>query len=343
MTSNEDRIEVVDALRGLAALAVTWFHFSGSQGLNDELIRLSGMYGWLGVDVFFVISGFVIPYALSRSKYELKHYGYFLIKRIIRLDPPYFAAIAIIIGLGYLAPLIPGFQGNPFQLSIAQLLLHFGYVNVFFGYPWLNIVFWSLAIEFQYYLLIGLIIPFLRKDYGRLRIVLLIAVIAAAFLVPSEQFVFHYSFLFLTGYVTFQYRAGAVTTRGFLALLALAVCGVYLTLGFIVALVSLLTALAIAFVKTKWRRLKFFGDISYSLYLLHVPVGAKVINLGLRFVEHRSGKLCVLAIALAITIGASYLLYRLVEQPAQRLASAFRFRKQDDAQANEKLIDQPAL
>ena len=70
---------------------------------------------------------------------------------------------------------------------------------------------------------------------------------------------------------------------------------------------------------------QFFGHISYSLYLLHVPIGGRVINLCARFVHTMPAKCLVLMTALAFSTGAAWLLYRFVEQPAQQWSSAIRY------------------
>lgn len=51
-------------------MSVAWFHFTQAiRLLAREFLKASGKYGWLGVDVFFVVSGFVIPYSLDEAKY----------------------------------------------------------------------------------------------------------------------------------------------------------------------------------------------------------------------------------------------------------------------------------
>src|SRR3954451_20161467 len=109
------RIPVLDMMRGIAAFAVCWYHMTHGNAafLPSGLLRSSGDLGWLGVEVFFVISGFIIPFALARSGYRLRDYRTFLLKRIVRLDPPYFVTIVTILVLNVLSTLTPGFRGDP--------------------------------------------------------------------------------------------------------------------------------------------------------------------------------------------------------------------------------------
>ena len=93
------RIPFVDALRGTAAFAVMWHHFTcGSGFVQTSLLRWSGAYGWLGVHLFFVISGFVLPVSLDRRRYRLRQFGVELLRRLIRLEPPYLASLAVAVG-----------------------------------------------------------------------------------------------------------------------------------------------------------------------------------------------------------------------------------------------------
>ncbi len=315
---------------------VCWFHFVHfNPYISDGPLRISGAYGYLGVEVFFVISGFVIPYALHRSSYQIKHYGTFLIKRLLRLNPPYYAAIAFILGVGLLSSFIPGFKGEPFQLSPRQLLLNLTYTADIFKGHWLNYVFWTLAIEIQYYLLIGLIYPAIASRNPAFRLLSCLSLSALAFLLPSASFVFHFLFLFLFGILTFQYEAGLLEKRNYLVLMALCGCGIFFTLGLAEMVAGLLTALIIAFVPLQGKLLQFFGDISYSLYLLHMPIYPKVFNIVMRFINGEVGIFVALLLSLGLTIGAAYLLYRLVELPAQRWSSAVRYRASKPNESGE--------
>ena len=343
---NQKRLYTLDALRGMASFAVCWFHLTNGNPafLPDGLLKLSGAYGWLGVEIFFVISGFVIPYALFHAKYEIRSFGRFVAKRIIRLDPPYAVAIGIIILLGYVSAWVPGFKGEAFQFSAVQLLLHFGYINVFFGYPWLNVVFWTLAIEFQYYLLIGLLFPICAGRSKKSVLCLGIFLGVLAVVIPHRAFIFPYLFLFLAGITTFQYKINIWGRTAYLFLLTVVGVGTYYTLGTPAAVVSTVTALAIAFVQIQSRVLGFLGDISYSLYLLHVPIGGKVINLSLRYAYDLEGKVLALIVAAGCSIAAAYLLYRFVEKPSREWSSAISLRTSVRPKAsNVDAVSEPAI
>ena len=68
---DRDRITNLDLLRGLAALAVCIFHFDHDGALGVPSVSRVLSYGYLGVQMFFVISGFIIPYSMLRSGYRL--------------------------------------------------------------------------------------------------------------------------------------------------------------------------------------------------------------------------------------------------------------------------------
>lgn len=338
--SKKVRIDTLDALRGLASFGVCYFHMTNGNPafLPEGLLKKSGAYGWLGVEVFFVISGFVIPYALNRAGYELKHYWTFVLKRVVRLDPPYLVTIGLILVYYFLSAKAPSLWDPRIKITPAQILLHLGYVNVFFGYDWINPVFWTLAIEFQYYLLVGLLFPLIGNQSARVRILTFLVLGALPFLIRSPTFIFHHLYLFLLGMLTFQYYAGLLSKRAYLLGSALMFAGLYLTLGLLIATVGMATAFSIAFIKIRGRVLRFFGDISYSLYLLHLPVGATLIVLFVKSTNTMSSKVVLLLAATGLSIAASYALYRLVERPSQKLSSAISYRSRRDSKESQTAV-----
>ena len=164
--SNGGKLNSIHALRGLASLWVCWFHITYGRASYPtwEPLRATGKNGWLGVEMFFVISGFIIPYVLYKSRYQLGEFKKFALKRFVRLEPPYLASIILILLLNYSSSLSPLYKGEPFTINLTQLMYHLGYLIPFSEYHWINDVFWTLAIEFQYYLLLGLLFPLLMKN-----------------------------------------------------------------------------------------------------------------------------------------------------------------------------------
>lgn len=325
-----ERIGTVDALRGIAALAVCVFHMTATTDPSflppGDALRAAGMFGQYGVEAFFVISGFVIPWSLSKRSYRVASYGRFVARRVVRLDPTYLIVIALTLLLNYASSQAPGYRGEAFRLDGVQVLLHLGYVNTFFGYPWLNSVFWSLAIEFQYYLFVGLAFPLLAAGSRYVRWATLGLLAGTPLLVPDRRFLFLYMPLFVAGILTFHLHAALVGRRAFLAGLAATTVLAWVALGGGAAFVAAATALCIPFVKLSGRGLAFFGTVSYSLYLVHTLVGSRVINLSLRCDVPPAGKIGIVMIAIAASVGAAWLLWRFVEKPSQAWSTAIRYK-----------------
>jgi len=322
----QPRIDSLNALRGMAALAVCWFHLVHfNPWIENGVLRMSGAYGSLGVDVFFVISGCVIPYALHRSNYQISYYGRFLIKRLLRLCPPYWVTIALVVCVGYLSICVPSFKGEPFHVFARQVLLNLTYTADIFSDQWFIYVFWTLAIEIQYYLLVGLVFFAIAAPHGSIRMAAFALLGALAFLLPSKAFVFHYLFLFILGILTFQHLASIIRMKSYLCLLGLCACGLFFTLGWPATIVGVATSCVITFLSLNNRLLQFFGDISYSVYLLHLAIYPKVFNLTMRVMSGETGITVSLILSLGLTIAAAYGLYRLVEIPAQRWSSSVRY------------------
>jgi peptidoglycan/LPS O-acetylase OafA/YrhL len=320
------RMPTLDALRGIASVAVAWFHFTrqATSYAPDSLVILSGRKGWLGVQVFFVISGFVIPYAMFRSRYAVSDYGKFLLKRVTRLDPPYLVTIAIIILYAYLLTLRPSYVGEPYHFPATQVLLHLGYLNVVFGYEWLDGAFWSLAVEFQYYLLIALLFPAVLSKKARIRYLSIAVLVATSIVFRSSIFMFGYWGLFLLGIVTLQRHIKQIGTLTYLSLTVLIAASVVVSAGWPSAIVGLATSLVIAFVRLDSRVLAFFGRISYSLYLTHSPMGLPLLAL---IINRSHNAYLGLLIASIVTVALAYGFYLAIERPSQRLSSKLSYKR----------------
>jgi peptidoglycan/LPS O-acetylase OafA/YrhL len=325
--SVEGHLATLDALRGIAALSVCWFHFTNAQFAEQfGAYRASGKYGWLGVQIFFVISGFIIPLAMFRAGYRIKMLWRFMLKRVARLDPPFLVSIVIVVSGYWLSSLQPGHV--VYRIPWTQLLAHLGYVNAFLGMPWLQMSYWSLAIEFQYYIFVGLCFPILALRM-RLAPALILALFAALSMVAhgNQALLPHYLPLFVVGILAFRHKCLGVRTLDTLSSLLIALALVAWVDGWLQAVVALGTSLAILYVHVDTPVLKFLGSISYSLYLIHVFVGDIVFGLALPWVgQYGLLKWVLPFVAVAGAIGAAYVLYRVVELPSRRLAARISYR-----------------
>jgi peptidoglycan/LPS O-acetylase OafA/YrhL len=317
------RIGIVGALRGIAALAVCWYHFVNGQ---DVWLRWTGKYGWLGVHMFFVISGFIIPYSLVQYRYSIRDYFRFLGKRLARLHPPYLASIAVVVLLGWVMMLVPRWNAPAPDISWQQLFTHFFYLNDLVGKPWLNVVYWTLSIELQWYLLIGLTFPLLANRRWWLQISGAGVILVGHALVPSEHIIFHIVPVFLIGIFVFQYRMGLSSVWRMLISIAAMFALMKVPIGMPVATLSAVTGLLIAFVTLENRIFGWLGEVSYSLYLLHIPIGLRVIDFTSRLPYSGSYLVLLDVLAVGISLWASAQFFKWVEGPSQRWSSAIKIK-----------------
>jgi peptidoglycan/LPS O-acetylase OafA/YrhL len=316
--ASRQRIDIVNALRAFAALFVAWGHFAGGQG---GWLDWSGRYGYTGVYIFFVISGFVIPYSLYRSGYTLRNFWRFLVKRGIRLYPPYLFSIpiSIISANLILRPLVPA---GVVHFNLRQMIYHSFFLNDLFHAPWVNVAYWTLAIEWQWYVLAGLLLPLLISRNALLRFLPVPVAMIAYFLCTSDRIVPHTLPIFLIGVFVFQFRIGLIGRWRLLALMAVLIYAMRGPTGWTIAAISATTGALIAFVDFRHRIADFLGDVSYSVYLLHLPLGVALVGWLSYLLPFSSRYLGLLDLAgMAASIAAAAVMYRWVERPAQEMSS----------------------
>jgi peptidoglycan/LPS O-acetylase OafA/YrhL len=157
----DGRVATIDGLRGIAILLVVWFHVwqitwqsAVIPGINLSLQPLAET-GFLGVALFFFISGFVLmlPYAQARLSGTAPHtWGHFYWRRFIKIVPSYVLCIAAMIAFGY--------QTYPNVFAAAKdVAIHLLFVHNWFAVTngSINAALWSLGVEVQFYVLFPLI------------------------------------------------------------------------------------------------------------------------------------------------------------------------------------------
>ncbi len=185
------------------------------------------------------------------------------------------------------------------------------------NYSWLNIVYWTLAYEFVFYILAGLLWPVLSHR-SLLYTAALVAVIQAIDIALRDQPT-GAALLFFVG-ICCARRMLKLDPRWLsLSAAAIAVVALYCITEPVVAVVTFGTAFFIAFVDIpRIRVLGFLGTISYSLYLLHVPIGGRVVNIGRQFIDGPAQEFFLSLVALAVSLLAATIFWKYVEQPAKR-------------------------
>jgi peptidoglycan/LPS O-acetylase OafA/YrhL len=290
-------------------------------------IRSVFRYGWSGVEVFFVISGFVIPYSLLGTNFRIANFGAFLKKRLVRIEPAYLVSIVVVIVLNYLSSLLPGYQGDSFGLSPMRLVLHVGYLVDIFGSEWLNPAYWTLAVELQYYLVIGILIATWNIKNKYLTLTTLVIFLGMSFSGLNIIKMFDYTDIFTLGILCAFYKKEWISQHLFLGSTAVVAFTIFMNHEVVIFIVTTLCSLLIAFGERLFysKPLLFLGNISYSLYLLHTPIGGKILNYSKRFDVDEFSKALIVVLALSVSIAVSWVFYMLVEKPSHVWAKKIKF------------------
>ncbi len=359
------RIKELDGLRGIAILMVISFHYLNNQLENNhdktsKIISKLTAYGWVGVDLFFVLSGFLIGSVLIANKNSPYFFKTFFIRRIVRIIPNYFLLLIVFVIIWSL----PYFDRNTF-LAVHEpvpvwsyfLMVHNFYIAHFqnFGNRALSVS-WSIAIEEQFYLLFPFIVFFIRNKwlpYLLLFFVILAVVVRSLFtnwipqyvLLPSRLDGLAIGFLIAYAHLGNIINANRLkVVRLLWALLVVVMCacaflfwryndiGVIKHTLFATAFAAVLI-FALVYPHTWYgsllrnKILVWIGTISYSLYLFHYLILGLAYHIsGKNGIKMQSfGDAVITIIAFACSLAISYLIYRVLELPMVRFGKKYRY------------------
>ena len=168
------RFHAVDALRGIAALSVLFFHLYRSSAQSEVLqaafpepLKVALEYSRSGVAIFFVISGFVIGHTTRNLPPRMREGLAFSLRRQVRLDPPYYVVMLGVLLLTIVERQIPGLEYR--YIGLKQFLVNMFYLQDFTGTEGVLAVAWTLCLEVQFYLVVVLLVLLAGRDAPMLR------------------------------------------------------------------------------------------------------------------------------------------------------------------------------
>ncbi|HEY6767097.1 MAG TPA: acyltransferase [Candidatus Sulfotelmatobacter sp.] len=294
----------LDSVRGIAILMVLFFHGFASQhgtgwfggGIPKFAVNLASI-GWMGVNLFFALSGFLITGILLDSKPRPGYYKRFYLRRALRILPAYYAILSLILIIGRTA------LHEDVSLKFLGLsAVYMANLTVLFGVPMQYTVLWSLAVEEHFYLIWPAIVRnFSSRTVGGFAVAIgLAATIARMFAFWGGHYDFdhsHYTWLVADALafgsllaVLMRRRMG--TRTGLMRIVLAALCfaallvidkplgqhwaggALHLTALNLTCTAAVAGALLLG--TSSWSGLiqvsilRFFGEISYGLYLIHV-------------------------------------------------------------------------
>jgi peptidoglycan/LPS O-acetylase OafA/YrhL len=334
VVSTRGRIEGLDVLRGLAAVAVVLHHHTQYYDVlypGRERLPFDFGAGHFGVELFFIISGYVILMTIERKKslYD------FVASRIARLVPTFWAAAAITGVMLYIHPM-PPLIAPPLEMIVANLTM----APSLFSVPGIDLPYWTLTYELVFYA--GIATLFATGLLRHMEIVCLVWLAFDAFVLLTGMPLFQrlaivlligYGNFFIAGMCLYRICWGRATALTYFLLpccIAITLVGggekAFHTPGPLYFAVTLGAASLVwiaARYNPRWMNvgpLLFLGRISYPLYLIHSALGYELI----RLVQEAGGS-TIAGIALAVTCSVllATILHLFIENPGKRFLRTF--------------------
>lgn len=334
-TSTRRRLAALDGLRGIAVLAVMWFHVYTRSGVTFQnsfahaVFFNLATYGWLGVPAFFIITGFVIPYSAFGHRERAASALTFMGRRLLRLYPPFVLAVLLTCLVAVTAQQTAWFKGTQEIISISDFSANAVMLAPAFGRAWVNPVFWSLLVEMQYYIIIALTMACSAnyKGYDLTYFLCLAACLVSVATPPYLHSVLSWAPLFVIGHMLYLHEVGSGNRLLLVLVGAVAVAVTVWVHGY---LYLFPIVLVLSLILVRWSPgvvITWIGTISYSIYLLHYPIGIRSVHFLTRF-GHGDLSVGFAYIGSVITLFAvSWLFYICVERPSSILSQNVRYER----------------
>jgi peptidoglycan/LPS O-acetylase OafA/YrhL len=311
----KSRIFWLDELRGIAAFSVVLFHFFTNYNVHythDFNVPEAFSYGRLGVNLFFIISGFVIFMTVSK----LSTIKQFIISRFSRLYPVFWVAVTItFIWTIFLGP-------EDRAVNNTSYLLNLSMIHEYLSIPHVDKVYWTLTIELAFYFWISCLL--ITKQLKNINYYLIIVVFLSLFYeyLPTllrQLFILKSIPFFAAGicfYLSFNNKDSILTKLVFILVI------VHI-LKYYTLIESGILLFALTYIyfqntikRTQNRILVYLGSISYSLYLIHQNIGYSIIQKGY---ELGVPSMASILLAILFTLLLATLLTYFVEKPAAKI------------------------
>lgn len=332
------RIHQINSLRAVAAIMVCLYHaaFILGNDLPNVVQLLDG--GQEGVYVFFVISGLVMPLALDKMNYRHRDFANFMIKRIIRLQPPLILSALVMTFISY---------DKLKEMDFSPIILFLGSASLtapIMGIPFVNDIYWTLFVELQFYIYLALLFPISICSKTNIRWILtsLLLVISFISLMVGDKWIklllpFHLP-VFLMGYFLFLLKTNRIRSMEFclgvcICALSCALLTCYChALGYRIACISTLTTIIIAYGKNGLKWFSKIGEYSYSLYLFHWLFISLLAHFARPYFSGASGAIALYTIITVVCIASAKFFYVIIEKPSLNWAKKFADQKKDRRQ-----------
>lgn len=334
-------LNLVQVLRGIASLLVVIMHatIAGKEIFSINLLGGIFSFGGAGVDIFFVLSGFIITYTSSKNLGNHKKFLSFLKRRFIRIFPIYWI---IITGFLIIQLLLPSFYKTPFTLTLSNFLHTYLLLP---DHEMINGVSWTLSYELFFYLLFSLAFIIKHKTVlWALALLYIGSIIAAEFIFPLNPHANAWMRMLFYP-MNIEFFMGILAAKLISKLeakyawpLILAGCSFFIVFGvlsnqgftflnsvfnrvimFGIPAFLIITGVVVLEVKKHIKPHNIFmslGSASYSLYLIHLPLLVAALKILHRFSFVNNIFLQVAIIGLILIICAfSILFFNRVEAP----------------------------